>query len=133
MGGQNYAMETGSPTPYSTLDYNGYRRNSPQRFLKWIEADRTVGRYQSLQELSRTTGLEEHGIEVDYDIFVQAGPPEEAKTYQPSDYDLRLRGNANCVDAGVAIPQITDDFHGAQPDLGCYELGQAAPHYGPRR
>jgi hypothetical protein len=133
MGGQNYAMETGSPTPYSTLDYNGYRRNSRERFLKWIDANRTVGRYQSLQELHRATGLEEHGIEVDYDIFVQAGPPEEGRTYQPPDYDLRLRENAKCVDAGVAIPQITEGFHGAQPDLGCYELGQAVPHYGPRQ
>ena len=94
MGGQNYAMETGSPTPYSTLDYNGYRRNSPERFLKWTDADRKVGRYQSLQELNRATGLEKHGIEVDYDIFVQANAPEEAKTYQPSDYDLRLRRDA---------------------------------------
>jgi hypothetical protein len=133
MGARNYAMETGSPTPYSTLDCNGYRRNSIERFLKWIDADRNVGRYQSLQELNRATGLEKHGIEVDYDIFAQAEPPEEARTYQPSDYDLRLRRNAKCIDAGVALPQVTEDFNGTGPDLGCYEFHRPMPHYGPRR
>jgi hypothetical protein len=133
MGSQNYAMETGGPTPYSTLDYNGYRRNPGERFLKWIDADRNVGRYQSLEELHRATGLEEHGLKVDYDIFTRAGPPEEAKTYRPTEYDLGLKPDAECVDAGVRIPQVTDDFHGTAPDLGCYELGGARPHYGPRR
>ena len=86
--GHTGVKETGSPTPYSTLDY---------------------------------------------DIFVQAGAPKEAKTYQPSDYDLRLRGGVKCIDVGVALPQVTDNFHGTGPDLGCYEFGQAVPHYGPRR
>jgi hypothetical protein len=133
MGGKHYAMETGSPTPYSTLDYNGYRRNSTERFLKWIDADRKVGRYQSLQELNRSTGLEKYGIEVDYDIFVKAQAPKEAKTYRPTDYDLRLTRNAKCIDAGVALPQVTDNFHGNAPDLGCYEFGQIPTLYGPRR
>ena len=133
MGGQGYAMETGSPSQSSTLDYNGYRRNAPERFLKWIDAERNVGRYQSIEELHRATGLEEHGLEVDYDIFVGAGPPGEGRTYQPSDYDLRLTSEANCVDAGTTIPQVTNDYSGAAPDLGCNELGRDAPHYGPRR
>ena len=133
MGARNYAMETGSPTAYSTLDYNGYRRNSLERFLKWVDADRNVGRYQSLSELTRATGLETHGIEVDYDIFVRAEAPQEANTYLTSDYDLRLRRDAGCIDAGVALPQVTDNFHGTGPDLGCYEFNQALPHYGPRQ
>ena len=132
MSGRNYAMETGSPTPYSTLDCNAYRRNSRERFLKWTDADRNVGRYQSIEELHRATGLEEHGLEVDYGIFTRAVPPEEAKTYRPADYDLGLKRDARCVDAGMRIPQVTDDFHGTGPDLGCYELGRAPPHYGPR-
>lgn len=132
MGGRGYAMETGSPTPYSTLDYNGYRRNDPERFLKWIDADRNVGRYQSLSELYDATGLERHGLELDYGIFVRAEPPDEGKTSDSAEYDLRLRPNAKCVDAGVKLPQMTDGMQGAAPDLGCYELGQPVPHYGPR-
>jgi hypothetical protein len=132
MGGRGYAMETGSPTPYSTLDYNGYGRNSTDRFLKWIDANRKVGRYQSIKELNQATGLEPHGLEVDYDIFVNAGPPEEGKTYVPTDYNLRLKPGANSIDAGTIIPQVTDRFTGSAPDLGCYEQAQPIPHYGPR-
>lgn len=133
MGGRGYAMETGSPTPYSTLDYNGYRRNSTERFIKWIDSDRKVGRYQSIEELNRATGLERHGRQVDYDVFTRAGPPREGRTYAPADYDLQLKPRADCVDAGASIPQVTDGFSGTAPDLGCYERGQGSPHYGPRK
>jgi hypothetical protein len=133
MGGSGYAMETGSPTSYSTLDYNGYRRNSAERFIKWIDSERKVGRYQSIEELNRATGLEPHGLQVDYDIFTRAGPPKEGKTYTPSDYDLHLKPRADVVDAGALIPQVTDNFSGKAPDIGCYEHGRDSPHYGPRK
>jgi hypothetical protein len=133
MSGRGYAMETGSPTAYSTLDYNGYRRSSAEQFLKWIDSDGKVGRYQSIAELYRATGLEQHGLQVDYDIFTAAGPPEEGKTYTPAEYDLRLKPGAKCVDAGTLISQVTDNFRGTAPDLGCYEQGQDSAHYGPRK
>jgi hypothetical protein len=132
MGGKGYAMDSGSPTAYSTMDYNAYRRNDPDRLLKWTGHDGNVGRYQSIEEFFRATGLEEHGIMADYNIFVKAGPPEKGKTYEPKDYNLLLNNNAKVVDAGIALPQITDGFAGKAPDLGCYELGQKPPHYGPR-
>jgi hypothetical protein len=114
------------------MDYNAYRRNEPDRLLKWTSHDGKVGRYQSIEEFFRATGLEEHGIMADYDIFVKAGPPIKGRTYEPGDYNLRLKKNANIVDAGTALPQITDGFTEKAPDLGCYELGQKPPHYGPR-
>jgi hypothetical protein len=133
MGGGGYAMESGSPTAYSTMDYNAYRRNEPSRLLKWTGHKGKVGRYQSIKEFFRATGLEEHGIMTDYNIFIKARPPERGKTCRPADYDLRLKKSANVVDAGIALPQITEGFAGRAPDLGCYELGQEAPHYGPRK
>ena len=133
MGGSGYAMETGSPTPYSTLDYNGYRCNSKARFIKWIDSDGLVGRYQSIEELRRVTGLERHGLQVDFGIFNSASSPKEGETYSPADYDLRLKPRANCVDAGASIPQVTVEFSGTAPDLGCYEQGHDQPHYGPRK
>jgi hypothetical protein len=36
------------------------------------------------------------------------------------------------VDAGVVLPNFNDGFTGKAPDLGCCELGQPLPHYGPR-
>lgn len=58
-------METGSVTVYSTLVYNGYRRNSTEQFLKWKDLQRKSGRYQTLEAFRKATGYEEHGLEVD--------------------------------------------------------------------
>jgi hypothetical protein len=133
MGAEGYAMASGSPTAYSTMDYNAYRRNNPDRLLQWKSHNGQTGRYQSIEDFFQATGLEEHGSLADYDIFVNARPPEEGRTYKPSDYDLRLKRNTSVIDAGTALPQITDDFTGEAPDLGCHELGREPPHYGPRR
>ena len=65
-------------------------------------------------------------------MFRNAGPPKEGKTYTPENYDLRLKPNTKCPDAGGAIRQVTDHITGSAPDLGCYEHGQAPPRYGPR-
>ncbi len=132
MGGTQYAMESGSLTAYSTMDYNAYRRNQPELLFRWKDHNGNVTQYQSIEQFFRATGLEEHGILADYDIFVNAGPPERGKTCEPGDYDLRLRKSAKVVDAGIALPQITEGFAGKTPDLGCYELSQEPPHYGPR-
>lgn len=132
MGAEGYALESGSPTAYSTMDYNAYRRNEPERLFKWTDHNGQVGRYQSLEDLFQATGLEEHGMLADYDIFLNATPPEKGKTCRPREYDLRLKQDANVVDAGITLPQVTGDFTGKAPDLGCYELGRESPHYGPR-
>ena len=132
MGGKSYAMEAGSVTDYSTMDYNGYRRNSRKQFLKWKSAKGRTGRYQSLEAFFEATGYEEHGLEVDYDILRKAEAPRTGKTYEPGDVDLSLRPFAKCVGAGTVIEHVTDRFKGKAPDLGCYELGEKLPHYGPR-
>lgn len=132
MGGSGYALVSGSPTSYSTMDYNAYRRNDPALLFKWKDHRGSTGRYNSIEEFFEATGLEEHGMLIDYDVFINAAPPEEGKTCDPDDYDLRLRTGAKVIDAGTALPQITDGFVGKAPDMGCYELGQEPPHYGPR-
>ncbi len=132
MSAERYAMETDSPTAYSTMDYNAYRRNQPDILLKWQDHDGHVGRHNSIEEFFNATGLEQHGMLTDYDIFINAKPPEKGKTANPADYDLRLKNTANVIDAGTGLPQITDGFTGKAPDLGCYELNQKPAHYGPR-
>ena len=125
-------MDSGSPTAYSTMNYNAYRRNEPDRLFRWKNHNGSVGTYQSIEEFFKATKLEEHGLLTDYEIFIDVNPPEKGKTYEPSEYDLRLRMNVNVIDAGTILPQITDNFAGEAPDLGCYELGQEIPRYGPR-
>ena len=132
LGASGHALISGSPTAYSTMDYNAYRRNDPDRLIQWTDHWGKRSQYRSLDAFFKATGLEEHGMLADYDVFVKAGPPEKGKSYAPDDYDLRLQTTARVVDAGIALTQITDGFIGTAPDLGCYEFGQEPPHYGPR-
>lgn len=126
-----YAMTTGSMTPYTTMDYNGYRRNAPGDLINWFDGLKGAA-YATLADFTAGTGYEQHGIMVDYDIFANAGPPEISVTSDPTKYDLRLKPGAVAADAGCALPNVTDAYTGKAPDMGCYEIGRAVPHYGPR-
>jgi hypothetical protein len=134
-------------TSYSTYDYNGYRLNpkskaqfqwkSPRAGVLWdYDLDRAPFQtFGSLAELQKATGQEAHGLEVDYDIFVNLRPPDAEKphaVYHARDLDFRLKPASKPVDAGVRLPNVNDGYTGKAPDLGAYEAGQAAPVYGPR-
>jgi hypothetical protein len=134
-------------TAYSSYDYNGYRPNpraSQHYFWKAPRAglardyELESARFQifnSLAALRAATGQEAHGIEVDYDVFVNLAPPDPEKpyaVYHARDLDFRLRSPGKAVDAGVALPNVNDDYAGAAPDLGAYEAGRPDPVYGPR-
>jgi len=131
IGVSGYAVETGSPHPRTTLDYNGYRRAEEERLFKWDDGG-GYKRYDSLEAFTEATGFEEHGLMVDYDIFMSAGPPVEGEPYGPDFGDLALRSGAVAVDRGVVLPTVNDGFTGDAPDLGCFERGKPKPHYGPR-
>jgi hypothetical protein len=126
-----FAMMTGAITPYSTMDYDGFRRNAPGPLIRWYDG-KTRETYDSLEQFTQSTGLERHGLMVDYDLFLTAGPPRPGVTSEPAKYDLRLRPGAAAVDRGVPIPGINDGFAGRAPDLGAYELGAPVLRYGPR-
>jgi hypothetical protein len=135
-------------TPEFSSDYNGFRPNrNVQRQYTWTApapgktayeptaADRKS--FATLAELQKGTGQEMHGVEVDYDIFENLAPPDpnparRYQVYHSMDLNFRLKGNANAVDAGVALPTVNDGFAGRAPDLGALEAGREAPHYGPR-
>ncbi|MFB3827467.1 MAG: hypothetical protein ACE15B_11895 [Bryobacteraceae bacterium] len=121
------AVRTGTLTDYSTLDYNGYRQGP----IRWFDG-KAWGSYRTLAEFAGATGHERHGLTLDYDVFVKAGPPEPGRTVEPAGYDLRLRRGSAAVDAGTPIATINDGYAGRAPDLGCYELGKEIPRYGPR-
>ena len=133
LGGTGYAMATGSLTPYSTLDYNGYRsNNNTGPLIRWFDGVKRAD-YFSLEDFNTATGHERHGIMVDYDSFVRAHAPSEGVSAEPGQYQLQLRPGAAPVDAGLRMPGINDDLIGRAPDLGCYEQGTPPVHYGPRR
>jgi len=133
LGVERHAVETGSPHPGTTLDYNGYRKTGdPEgRFIKWFDGEKEV-RYNDLAEFANGTGFEKHGVIIDYDIFVNAVPPVESVTYNSDFGDLRLKPGSVAVDSGVVLPNVNDSYTGDSPDLGCFELGKPITHYGPR-
>jgi hypothetical protein len=64
------------------------------------------------------------------DIFDNWSIPAEPGRVPP--HHLTLRAGSDAVDAGAVVPNISEDFDAAAPDLGAYEAGTPLPHYGPR-
>ena len=62
----------------------------------------------------------------------RAGRRDGAESLQGGIVRLQAEAGSAAVDRGMALPNVTDGFAGAAPDLGALEVGQAAPHYGPR-
>ena len=76
--------------------------------------------------------IDNHDIRVSLkDFAAPIGIPKNLFPAQ-SPQDLRLQPDSTAMDAGTVLPNINDDYTGATPDLGAYELGQSIPHYGPR-
>ena len=133
-----YTMESGSPDPRTSLDYNGWSRQSddPGRFIKFTDDGTLSGasqfRYATLEDFYAGTGNGGHSIEVDIGIFEGAVYPQAGATYDPDAVDLRLRAGTPPVDAGVELANITRQVTGSAPDMGAYERGVPVPHFGPR-
>ena len=147
-------------TNYTSSDYNGFRLNpGAENSFAWNSPPFTksadfsgIGQpganaatskfetraFKTLAEYSAATKQDQHSVLVDYDVFVNV-PRLDAqdrkavqKVYKAEDFDFRLKPNSAAVDKGVALPNVTDGFAGTAPDLGALEVGQPAPHYGPR-
>jgi hypothetical protein len=133
-------------TNYTNSDYNGFfpnpngdhafEWNSPRFETPSDFENKVVNRsYKSLKEYSEATGQDQHSVLVDYDVFVKASKPDKAdpqRLYSPGHFDFTLKPGSPAVDAGIALPNITDNYTGRAPDLGAYELNRPVPHYGPR-
>jgi hypothetical protein len=95
-------------------------------------------RFKTLGEYSAATHQDTHSVTLDYDVFQNVPRLDAAdlskirKLYKAADYDFSLRPNSAAIDHGAVIPNVTDDYTGAAPDLGALEYGKPAPHYGPR-
>ena len=139
-------MRWSNATAAHSSDYNGFRPNrGVTEQYRWVAPREGESLYEpspedwrtfaSLAEFRSATGQEEHGIEVDFDIFEDMAPPDPSKrhaVYHAKDLNFRLQPGSKAVDAGVRIPTVNDGFAGDAPDLGALEAGRPEPHYGPR-
>ncbi len=110
-----------------SFDYDGFASIGTNMFGGRIGA----ATFSSLATLQSNT-TEKHAVMVDLGVF--ATPPAfPANPYPPKPVaDLRLAAGSAAVDKGIIIAGLDDDFAGAAPDLGAYELGAPLPTYGPR-
>lgn len=114
------------------------RSQSRADFARMVSPGLQRRGFKTLAEYTEATHQDRHSIAVDYDVFVNV-PRLNAqdlaniqKVYKAEDLDFRLKPEAVAIDRGIELPNVTDGFTGRAPDLGAFEVGQAAPHYGPR-
>ncbi len=139
-------MTWSNATDAYSSDYNGFRPNKGVAAqYRWLAPQRSAALYEpsaedwrtfaTLDELRAGTGQEQHGLEIDFDIFEQMAPPPRSKrhaVYHAKDLNFRLKPGSEALDAGVLIPTVNDNFAGDAPDLGALEVGRPQPQYGPR-
>jgi hypothetical protein len=115
----------------NVLDYNCYY-HIPNRAPRRFQADKKT--LQTIADFAKATGQEMHGLYADplFTVADDAGaypaPTADvslsamrAKAHiRPR--DLRLRPGSPCIDRGVVIRGINDDFHGKAPDIGAIEF-----------
>ena len=134
-------------TNYATSDYNGFRPNAgveesfiwaapPGEVVADFQNAPAPRRFRTLKEFSDGTHLDQHSIQVDYGMFVNVPMPnnktDPQRIYDAASLDFRPRPGSPIVDAGIALPNINDNYTGKAPDLGALEADQPVPHYGPR-
>ena len=112
------------------FDFDGFAMTGKfDHFLKWNDV-----RYANFQEVLANAPVYRHAHWLEAGTLLASPaafpPTDEKKQWQP--VDLRLRPDAQAVDAGTPLAGINDGFNGHAPDLGAYECGAELPHYGPR-
>gem|GEM_PF-3649898 len=121
-------VDWSAPIVGAIFDANGYYPDGGFRFD--IPPDGSVN-YPSFAAM-QAAGMETDGRLLTQPIFASGlvAPGSYSETLSPPDVTLDAASNA--IDAGVAIPGVTNGYRGAAPDLGALERGCAAPIFGVR-
>jgi hypothetical protein len=108
------------------MDYNGVGLHGMK-----FRANMSGREFDNFDSFRKGT-TEKHGVLVDMSVFDGdiAFPNPPVPERKP--VTLMLKAGSAAVDAGVVIPGINSNYTGKSPDLGAIELGDKAPHYGPR-
>ena len=88
--------------------------------------------HADLPAFSAASGLETHGIRISKTACFEALDVRGPSPVPVPPQALTLQASCNAVDAGTPLPNVSDGFTGAAPDLGAFELGRTVPAFGPR-
>ncbi len=127
--------------PQNVLDGNCYWRVSSEKSLKFQWEGKWLHGLPAFQEAS---GMEQSALAADPMLNATPGiaaysvkdynfsrASEAGLVRSPGESDFRLRTGSPCIDRGVPIRGINDDFAGAAPDIGAHEVGRESPPSGP--
>lgn len=124
--GSGLATDLSAAGPLCDFDYDGLGSIGTGTF----QGDIGGVSWDGLAELHTLT-TEAHAVQVDLSVFDAAVAfPASPFPELPAPV-LTLAPGGAAVDKGEVLPNVDDDFEGAAPDLGAYEVGQPVPGYGP--
>jgi hypothetical protein len=111
--GTDFALSNANPDQPLDLDYDDLYTTQPGELAWW---DGLPDRHlKTLAALQAATGQELHG----YNLLPGfANPPGG---------EYALATGSGLIDAGLRLPGINDDFSGAAPDIGAFELLFSGP------
>jgi hypothetical protein len=115
------------------VDYDGFAWEGegmgPYPFW-WM--GRKENRFRDLESFAKSLGIEQHAVRLDRrETFeIEDLTAYAAEAWSPR--RLALKAGSKAIDAGAPVPNLCEDFEGKAPDLGPYEFGRPAAHYGPR-
>lgn len=125
----NKTVDWWTPVDNYQFDYNGY-----------FPTDKTFGfgfvsqkySYANFSDMKAAGVLEKNGVALTANTFANGlvGPVDYKVALSPQ--DVTLAATSPAIDKGKVLPNITDGFKGAAPDVGALELGCPIPIYGPR-
>jgi hypothetical protein len=116
------------------VDYDGFEFSAAtlnpksKQHNPWNWLDR---RFEDLPSLTAAIGIEAHGRLLDRTKDFESFTVTKESSGKDAPI-IAITPNGQAKDAGVALPNIAEEFNGKSPDLGAFELGSALPHYGPR-
>ena len=128
-----YTPDLTAPDWRTDWDYSGYdlrgaggEGSGEGEAFFWFDE-----RFGRVEELAAAVGIEAHGRHVERErVFLEYQPPTHpARQPRPV---LALRPDGEAVDAGDPVANLADEFIGAAPDLGAFEVGAPPAHFGPR-
>jgi len=111
------------------LDWNGWYPDGQFHF-GFGAGGATYDDFAAVQAGGR---YEAHGQRVDgAGLFADGRVTPASYTTAVEPFDGALASGSDAIDHGTALPNVTDGFTGAAPDLGAQEYGCASPRYGVR-
>ncbi len=131
--GQKYAMEYQPVADWRTdVDYDGFDWGGAPVAFRWEPVPGQRRDFADLASFAQAVGIERHARRLRKEELFEI---QDLRAYIREPYSARrltLRPGSPAIDAGQVVPNLSDTFQGAAPDLGAYEFGLPPPHYGPR-